>query len=271
MLRLGVVADIHWCSEPGRTEYWHNRLDFLGAPERLGAALALFHANAVHAVALLGDLAHDGDQASLDAVLATCAEHWTGPTFVVAGNHDRVTELPDVAGELDPGIDVRKLAVEADPERGALRAACGEAREADPLRPLVLLSHYPLLAQDALFAAHGFAYAGNLHGADAVLARLDGRAAPAIVLCGHVHGRESRACRGVLQLTLGALIEPPYECAIVEVDASPAGFDVRRVSHRLGPCIGSAEPVFATDDETWTFVGGRWRGTHAQTRAGVTA
>jgi predicted phosphodiesterase len=270
MLRLGVVSDIHWCPEVGSIEHWHHRLDFAGVPDRLRAALTRFRADNVDAVVLLGDLVQEGDQGSLDAVAATCAEQWTGPTFFVTGNHDGTAEARDVPGQLDPQIPVRKLEIELDPKSASLRAAAG-AGKTDRALPVVLLSHYPLLSQEALLAERGFKYAGRLPGADDVLERLQDRAAPAVILCGHVHARESRAHGNVLQLTTGALAEPPYECAVVEIGDSHGRLEVRRACHRLGGPAVLAEPVFAADDESWEFADRRWTYERGVVRVGVTA
>jgi predicted phosphodiesterase len=241
MLRLGVVSDIHWCPDVNRVDYWHEALDFAGVSLRLGTALAYFDDCAVDAVVLLGDLSHDGDSDSLDAVRRLCAEHWSGPLFVVAGNHDLVDELPD-AGDVGRIPLVKKLS----------------GGDLSPSGPLVLLTHYPLLSQKAVFEERGFKYAGCDDHADEVVARLLERSAPTVVLCGHVHARESRSNESILQLTVGALIEPPFECAIVELETSPEHFTLHRHSHRLASTGVGVEPVFAPADENWAFQESGW-------------
>jgi predicted phosphodiesterase len=249
MLRLGVVTDIHWCPDVERDDHWHDKLDFAGVPDRLRDALSYCGESGVDAIVLLGDLAHDGDEESLDAVRSTCAEHWAGPTFFVAGNHDLVDELPDV-GEIRLDFPVTKL----------------PGGELPPHGPLLLLSHDPVLSQEELFAARGFKYAGRLDGADGVAAQLQDRVAPTVVFCGHVHARASCADGDVLQLAFGALIEPPFECAIVEIEPAPERLSIRRRSCRLGAQGEGSEPVFAPGDELWEFAG---RGWVSRPRAGV--
>jgi hypothetical protein len=60
----------------------------------------------------------------------------------------------------------------------------------------------------------------------------------------------------VLQLVGGALIEAPYECAIVDVDEE--AMTVTRQAHPLrGPAV-ERSPVFAPERETWRFDGLVW-------------
>ena len=57
----------------------------------------------------------------------------------------------------------------------------------------------------------------------------------------------------LLQFTVGALIEPPFDATLVEID----GPSVRRTARRLGE-IAVTDPVFAADDERWQWADGRW-------------
>ena len=59
----------------------------------------------------------------------------------------------------------------------------------------------------------------------------------------------------MLQLTVGALIEPPFDATIVEIDAT--GLSARRTARRLGE-VAAADPVFAGDDERWKWNDDRW-------------
>ena len=51
----------------------------------------------------------------------------------------------------------------------------------------------------------------------------------------------------------GAMIEPPFDAAIVEIDAT----SVRRTTRRLGE-IPVTDPVFSADEERWQWAGERW-------------
>jgi hypothetical protein len=78
------------------------------------------------------------------------------------------------------------------------------------------------------------------------------------VFCGHVHARASCAEGSVLQLTFGPLVEPPFECATVEIETRLDWLSIRRRSCRLGPVGAGSEPVFAPADELWAFSERGW-------------
>jgi predicted phosphodiesterase len=264
MLRLGVLTDIHWCPDPDKIDHWHNRFDFDAVPGRVHRALEWFREQRVDAVVVLGDLSHDGDRLSLEAVLDQCGRSSDGPLFVVPGNHDgpHCVELiaepvPHLGADRRWDVSVQAVPVEFVAATESLRAR--DVVELASPGALILLTHYPLLSQAELFSAHNFKYAGSLEGAERLVPQLVARPQPTIVLCGHVHARESRAHRGVLQLTFGALVEPPHECATIELEHQPdKGLVVRRLSHRLAEEGSAREPVFAPDEETFAHVEGCW-------------
>ena len=64
-----------------------------------------------------------------------------------------------------------------------------------------------------------------------VEARLRSDPRPKLVLSGHIHSRSSTTSGLLLQFTVGAVIEPPFDATIVEID--PDG--VSRTARRLGP------------------------------------
>jgi hypothetical protein len=76
---------------------------------------------------------------------------------------------------------------------------------------------------------------------------------------GHVHARASATRGPVLQLSAGALVEPPYECALVDLDLPWEGvLAVERRSLRLLERSSAHEPVFSPEQEAWRFEGDRW-------------
>ena len=83
--------------------------------------------------------------------------------------------------------------------------------------------------------------------------RLKSDPRPKLVLSGHIHARCSTHDGPLLQFTVGALIEPPFDATLVEID----GTSVRRTARRLGE-IAVTDPVFAADDERWQWTGDRW-------------
>jgi hypothetical protein len=120
---------------------------------------------------------------------------------------------------------------------------------------VVVASHFPLLSEASRLAAAGLQYPGDLVNRADLEDRLVADARPKVVLCGHIHARCSTYHGPLLQLTVGALIEPPFDATIVELD--PVGLSVRRTARRLG-AIAAVDPVFAGDDERWQRTDGRW-------------
>ena len=68
-LRVGVLTDLHHVQDPSRRAGWINRYDFAGVVERCERAIELFTREGVSRVLLLGDLAHDGDLASVRQIV----------------------------------------------------------------------------------------------------------------------------------------------------------------------------------------------------------
>src|SRR5215207_2259379 len=202
---------------------WHNPFDFAGLPARIDAARAAFERAAIDAVVLSGDVAHAGDEASCRAVLEGLTERLESPVLVVAGNHDclerddrlegcvgsRGRMLPGAGIELD-GLHVAGVAIERD-GAGAFRWN-GAGSLAGGERSGVVVSHFPVLSRAGRLAERGLAYPGDLANRPALRERLLG-AAPVVVLCGHIHARDSHAEGNILQLCAGALVEPPHEVA----------------------------------------------------------
>lgn len=261
-MRLGFVTDVHWTSgQPGYLG-WHNKWDFEGLPERL-AATAEWLAE-TDLIVLSGDISSGGDRESIAHVLGALGGV---PVVAVTGNHD----VDEGEGVLAAAVgDGAALAQPAGVVHGALRIAGVQVAALDGgyatvVGPepaawgdglAVLVSHFPAISRAELFAEEGFEYPGDLRDREAVLEPLAARSAPTVVLCGHVHARDSHAEGGVLQLVGGALIEAPYECAIVEIDAET--LCVTREAHPLGGPAVTRIPVFAPERETWRYDGLVW-------------
>ena len=118
---------------------------------------------------------------------------------------------------------------------------------------VVVASHFPVLSEASRVAAAGLPYAGDLVNRPDLQGRLQSDPRPKLVLSGHIHSRCSTHDGTLLQFTVGALIEPPFDATIVEID----GMSVRRTARRLGE-IAVTDPVFAADDERWQWTGGSW-------------
>jgi hypothetical protein len=78
---------------------------------------------------------------------------------------------------------------------------------------------------------------------------------PKVVLSGHIHARCSSHEGPLLQFMVGALIEPPFDATIVDIDTTM--LRVRRTARRLGD-IALTDPVFAADEELWKKTGDGW-------------
>ena len=261
-MRLGFVTDVHWTTgQPGYLG-WHNKWDFEGLPERLAATAE--HLAETELVVLSGDISSGGDLESIAHVLRELSGV---PVVAVTGNHDvdegegvlaaavsDRSSLAQPAGVVHGPLRVAGVQVMADGDGYATVVGPETAAWGDGLA--VLVSHFPAISRAETFAAEGFEYPGDLRDREALLEPLAARPAPTVVLCGHIHARDSHAEGPVLQLVGGALIEAPYECAIVDVD--PEGLVVSRESHRLsGPAV-KRTPVFAPEREAWRFDGLVW-------------
>lgn len=271
-MRLGLVSDLHLTLEPARRASWHNEYDFTGLPQRIDAARASFERAVVDAVIACGDLTHAGDEPSTRAVLERLSGGSGRPVLVVAGNHDMLERddqlercLPDGGScELlarrsleSDGVRVTGVPVERDRDAGTSRWTGG----AEPVSNgslAVVASHFPVISRARRFAEAGLRYPRGLANRGELSDRLSGTA-PVVVLCGHLHGRESHPSGNVLQLCTGALVEAPYEAAIVDVTGSAGGVRVRRHAESLGPPPAGPDPVLAPAEESWTFDGEGWR------------
>jgi predicted phosphodiesterase len=263
-VRAAVVTDIHVSADPERRASWHNRYDFTGVEARLERAAALFAAERVELVLALGDLAHDGDAPSLRAALAPLVGG--APLHVVGGNHDGPRPTPALGGLALDGVRLpgwRALRASADVRLAGLRAERREPRRWAAARPpalttwgegaVLLATHFPVLSLASRLRAHGLPYAGNLVDRDQVEAPLVSRPGPTVVVCGHLHVRASSASGTLLQLACGALIEPPFEAAIVDVEPLEDGLRVTRRAHELASAPERRDPRLAPAVESWTF------------------
>lgn len=268
-MRLGLISDVHWIAEPPPTSAgWHGAgADFPGVLERLDDALAFFIDQDVDLIALAGDLSHHGDGRSANTVLRRCGG-LDVPVVVASGNHDAGgdesslgwqvvadgVELASPTGSVYAGVLV--AGVHVGSTSGWFGARLGELPDTSawPDEPVVLVSHYPALSHAAEVSDRGLPYPGDLVDRQDLADRLLARDAPTVVVGGHVHARASRAEGSVLQLTCGALVEAPYECALVELTSDAQGaLLVRRMSHRLVPANAELEPVLAPELEQWRF------------------
>jgi hypothetical protein len=274
-MRLGVLSDLHWSTDPLERGSWHNPYQFGGVAARISEALGWFEDQQVDVVAILGDIAHRGDPASLRECLAQFASA-ESPVLVVSGNHDLAEGTNNLVSALDAAAAGRvMLAAGQGRSFDRVRVAGvhvglstdwfgARLREHPPVEdwssdPVVLLSHYPLLSRASLLARHGWPYPGDLLDRGEVEAELRRRVAPTIVLSGHIHARDVHSVGPILQLAQAAVVEPPFDATVVEVAQSP--LTVNRNTYRLPGVAASREPALATEEGVWTYDGERWTST----------
>lgn len=264
-MRIGVLSDLHCELEPTGSR-WINVFEPERLDERLDAALAWFAEARVDLILLLGDLVQYAKPGDLEHAFGRLTEADVAPVATVNGNHD--LRLGDEFAASARRHGVRLL--QDEPLVLTDVALAGVAAAAGPVRPqyvgrvaewdgeasvVVVVSHFPVLSEASKVAAAGLPYAGDLVNRADLEARLAVDPRPKLVLSGHIHARCATHVGSLLQLTVGALIEPPFDATIVEVDT--VSLAVRRTARRLGP-LAEIDPVFVGDDERWRSVGDHW-------------
>lgn len=253
---LGLLSDVH--HDPlRRPRRWINDYDAEGLAGRVDAALRWFADEDVDLIVVAGDVVEEPDARAFDEILPALTAPGL-PVAAVGGNHD--TDAAGLAGEkaaehgvawLDGAGDLVGVGVSRAEAgfRGELRGSGG-----------IVVSHFPLIGQRERLAAAGLPYPGDLANRAELLADVAAGGEPVVVLSGHIHTRVSATEGAVLQLGSGALIEPPFDAAVVRVSADAAS--VEKVVRRLGP-RAERDPVLAPERETWTWTGDGWRAAHA--------
>jgi predicted phosphodiesterase len=270
-IRFGVLTDVHAVQDVTRRASWHNPYDFAGVEERRSRALELFAKEGVDRLLLLGDLAHDGDIPSLRRILRPSG--LDAPVLAVGGNHDGGQPTGQLARAGPESLSLPGWrAIGHGPVRVAgLRIARRAERRWASARPpalatwgeapVLLASHFPVLSRTTALAERKLPYAGDLIDRAFVAEPLLGRGAPTVVACGHLHVRDSASSGPLLQLGLGAMVEPPFEATVLELRAEDSLLEISRTAHELGKAAEQRDPRLAPREESWVFEPGRgWRG-----------
>ena len=262
-MRIGVLSDLHCELEPAGSR-WINVFEPDQLDRRTDAALAWFAEAGVDQILLLGDSVQFANPSDLEHVFARLAAAGVAPLATVNGNHD--LRLGDDFAEgarshgirllydepLDlAGVAVTGVVVSRGPKPPQYVGRAGALADGDGLA--VVASHFPVVSEASRVAAAGLPYAGDLVNRADLESSLRSDARPKLVLCGHVHARCSTSEGQLLQLMVGAVIEPPFDATIVELEGS----SVRRTTRRLGD-IAPIDPVFSADEERWQWADGRW-------------
>ena len=264
-MRIGVLSDLHCELEPAGSR-WINTFEPENLDRRTDAALAWFSEADVDLILLLGDIVQFENPSDLAHMFARLAAADVAPLATVNGNHD--VRLGEEFTERAREHGIRLLYEEPFDFEGI--ALTGVAVERGPVPPqyvgrfagwggqadlVVVASHFPVLSEASRVAAAGLPYAGDLVNRADLEGRLGADPLPKVLLSGHIHSRCSARIGPLLQCTVGAVIEPPFDATIVEIDAKAGS--VSRTARRLGE-IAVTDPVFAADDERWQWADGRW-------------
>jgi len=275
-VRFGIVTDAHIKVDGMGVRSFHNGREMEGALECYRLALRCLVEGGAEALVILGDLSHLGDARSLEEAVGLAAE--TGlPVWAVPGNHD-VSERADALARAMRRIgadDVRLATPEGEAVGGSIRVAGLRVESEDwgftsrsTGRPetrawgedtALLLSHFPILSSRFRVEGAGLRYAGDLESLPAVARPLLVRPAPTVVLSGHLHVRDAFAEGAVLQLNLAALVEPPFEAAVVDAETEGGRVSIRRRTLPVGSAPDGEElPVLSPSEERWVFDGRGW-------------
>lgn len=278
-MKIGIITDIHLYPHPDTEKRfaWHNPYPIKRAMAQYDAALERCAAEDVDTVVILGDIAHIGDEACLEAATERAAA--TGkPVWMVPGNHDctvradavasavskhgqgRVT-LPDTAGERNVVLAswrVAGLPVASDNGGNSARALERPAVDAWRDEPVLFLTHFPMLSLAEHCATAGLKYAGDLGNYSDTTTSLHQRIAPTLVLHGHLHVRDELAQGSMLQLSFAALIEPPHEMAILELAGGARELTVHRRNISVASYTAEQLPVLTGDETRWQLRDGVW-------------
>ncbi|GAA5061430.1 3',5'-cyclic AMP phosphodiesterase CpdA [Thermocatellispora tengchongensis] len=270
-LRLAVITDSHLCS-PG-TPYgrWHDRLLLPESWTLWDQAVNAVATSDADAVVLLGDVTNFAEPDMLaralrelaragKPIVAVAGNHDVGPSGdalaqVVAGSPERVATVPGLTPCEIPGLPGFRFAgipIGRTPEGGYAVAGPGVG-EAAPDRPLIVLTHYPLIDIKADFISQNLKYPDLLAGAPAVAHDLQRRDRPVIVLHGHVHRQHATHRAKLLHLGMAPLIERPHAVTFLTLRDGPAGPSAHRETTPL-----RAAPDPADAREHWLLQDGRW-------------
>jgi hypothetical protein len=264
-LRLGVLSDLH-LAPAGTPPTEFNTTVRLGQSRELLRAALVWLTPRADALALLGDLSQSatpGDYRYLAGQLGS-----TGlPGYVIPGNHDIPAERRTAAihtaiprrlqaSLVTPGCVSHGPAVIASAHLTAqddgFRVSQPRLTRPSPAcRPLIFLTHFPVLDMRLPVERSGLRYAGNLANRAEIQHALHDYGNPVIVLSGHLHVRGHAIAGNILQLCMAALAERPSDATIVTITSRGTALKVTRHSHSLAS--DTEAPAAALDPSRTRF------------------
>ena len=274
-MKIGIITDSHLYPTPGdgRAFAYHNPYPMERARAQLESAIDVCMRERVAGIAMLGDLSHIGDAPSLTIGVQLLAQSGL-PVWISPGNHDcvpRADEMAEAVAAHGAGR-VTFLGTHAT-HASDLRIAGLPLRDEGKQQPngsapdvtawggdlVVWAIHHPAVSLAERTRAVGLKFPGDLGNYEAVVAPVHARTAPTLAIHGHAHVRDELVQGALLQFSFAALIEPPHEVGILEIDRTASGWSVRR-SH-IAAASHSAErvPVLSPDSTHWVFAGGAWK------------
>lgn len=227
----------------------------------------MFADRQVDVVVLVGDLAEDGDLPSLRRALRLGCT--TTPAFVVGGNHDGIGMLaralraePGTARMIGArGRDVAGVRVAGLPitRRRPGRWACTKRPAVAEWGrgPVVLASHFPVLARERQLREAGLRHPAGLLNRERIEDDLRRRGTPTVVVGGHMHVRDSASAGPILQISCGALVEPPFDATVLTVEAHEGSVTVERRAYELGTARERRNPRMVPARQRWHFTARR--------------
>ncbi|MDP8926459.1 MAG: metallophosphoesterase family protein [Actinomycetota bacterium] len=277
-MRLGIVADAHLGSAGTRVPAFHVEYGNSDTLTAYRLALRRCVREGADGLVLLGDLSHSGDEESLKAGVRTAAEAGLA-VWAASGNHDcflREDAFADAVRQV--GADnVRLLTPEGEAAEEGLRLAgfsvesgswgyaAGQAGRPHVSKwgddeCVAWFTHYPAISFSGEVSSAGLVYGDNLEDLEEVARLLLGREAPTVVVNGHVHLRATRIEGPVLQVSCAALVEPPFEVTLLDLEKLGGGrVKVRRESTPLVPSLAVRPPAFSPPRQEWAFEEGAWK------------
>jgi predicted phosphodiesterase len=273
-VRLGILTDIHHAPHDTAPDGWHNQHQFDTVLTRLAQSIRWLESQGVERLAVLGDLTHHGDDASMREVLAAIAQAKV-PAWILPGNHDLQPDLTILTAAIDTlGSDILArlngtpatlahdwLVTGLDLERtapGAYQATPAPDPAAWGNSPVLVLSHFPILTLKPHAKEAGLKYAGDLANAESIGAALLERTAPTLVINGHLHIRHAVTQGSVLQASCGAQVESLFEATVVDFGAWNEG-RISWVSSAIQPVDPGVSPVLSEPEQAWQWDGTAWR------------